>query len=325
MPRESTSRHGVWWIAVPFLVTMAAIAPFDYAWTVCLTQVRIPAFVEVMRRTLFEGGGPGGSDLPIVVFLAVFAAYLWSGAAEAPPRLLAWRPMLGYLTVSALAAGLGVVHAIKWVLGRARPWSVLGREHLPYSDWYQFGPHYVTEGIYRGSFPSGHTAAVFILMALVYAYDGGSGSSLRRRILTWLLGAAVLAYSAAMGVASSMARSHWLSDVIGSVGMVWIVIHVLYHLVLRVPEQTAHWRSHGRHLALPRFWELRLCGWGGLVLLGLMAIGLGVRAFWEQEPPYLAVLIPLGGGLAWLGYPRARATVRALHRQLDAQQSTFRA
>jgi hypothetical protein len=177
----------------------------------------------------------------------------------------------------------------------------------------------VTEGIYRGSFPSGHTAAVFILMTLVYAYGGDPASGFRRRVSTRLLGAAVLAYSAAMGIASSMARSHWLSDVIGSVGMVWLVIHVLYYPVLRVPDQIAHWRRNQRHLALPSYWELRLCGWGFLALLGVMAIGLGARAFWEQEPPYLAVLIPLGGIFAALGWPRIRAGIRALHRQLDAQ------
>jgi membrane-associated phospholipid phosphatase len=34
-------------------------------------------------------------------------------------------------------------------------------------DHFWVGAHYVSEGIYRGSFPSGHTAAIFILMALI--------------------------------------------------------------------------------------------------------------------------------------------------------------
>ncbi|HEX7929214.1 MAG TPA: phosphatase PAP2 family protein, partial [bacterium] len=237
--------------------------------------------------------------------------------AEPGSRLTAWRPVLGYWFVSALAAGLGAVHTLKWVMGRPRPYSVLGREHLPYSEWYQVGSHYVTEGIYRGSFPSGHTAAVFILMTLVYAYGANPAAPAPRRSLMWPLGAAVLAYTASMGIASAMARSHWLSDAIAATGMVWVLIHALYFLVLRVPEQQGHLARHRHLLSMPSYWELRFCGWGFIALLGMLAVGLGVRAFWEQSPPYLAVLIPLGVLLWWLGFPRARRVIRLLHERLD--------
>jgi membrane-associated phospholipid phosphatase len=309
-------RIGIWLIAAPFAAGMVAISWVDYAWTVHLTTVRIPVFVDVMRRTVFEGDGLGGSDASILLFLGVIVLYLRAQGARAGARLVAWRPTLGFLLTSALAAGLGAVHAVKWVLGRARPWSVLGREHLPYSEWYQVGAHYITQGLYRGSFPSGHTAAVFVLMTLVYAFHGDETASPARRGTAWALGALVLAYTAAMGIASSMARSHWLSDALGSTGLVWILIHLLYFRVLRVPEQRHYRRRTGGELPLPRYWELRLCALGFGALMGAIAIGLGLRAFWEEAPPYLAAGIPLGAALCWVFFPRAKAVVMALHAAL---------
>ncbi len=295
---------------------MAAIVPVDHDWTVRLTQLRMPGLVDVMRRTVFEGGGLGGSDGSILLFLAVTALYLRAQSPRAGVRLVAWRPMLGFLLVSALAAGLGAVHAVKWVLGRPRPWDVLGRQHLPYSEWYQVGAHYVTEGLYRGSFPSGHTAAVFMLMTLAYVLYGDPQTDRSHHVWAGLLGGLVLAYTAAMGVASSMARSHWLSDALASAGMVWILIHLLYFRVLRVPEQRLRHRNTGAGLPLPSYWELRLCGWGFVALVGATAAGLGLRALWEQWPPYLAILIPLGAALWWVGFPLARSVVAALHAAL---------
>jgi membrane-associated phospholipid phosphatase len=315
---QSRRPIGVWLIALPFAAAMAAIPLVDRAWTVYLTQVRIPALVDIMRRTLFEGDGIGGSDLSILLFLAIVSLYLRSQSAQPGTWLLAWRPVLGYLLVSALAAGLGAVHALKWVLGRARPWSVLGREQLPYSDWYRTGAHFITQGIYRGSFPSGHTAAVFLLMTFVYAYCGDPTATASRRAWAWPLGGLVLLYTGGMGIASSMARSHWLSDAIGAAGIVWVLIHLLYFRILRVPEQRAYWLRTGRHAALAPYWELRFCGWGFVALLGFMSVALGLRALWEMSPPYLAALIPVGGLLWWVGYPRARAILVTLRNRLAA-------
>jgi hypothetical protein len=136
-----------------------------------------------------------------------------------------------------------------------------------------------------------------------------------------VLGVLVLLYTASMGLASAMARSHWLSDAIASTGFVWVLIHVIYFRMLRVPEQQAFWLRTARHLPLRSYWELRLCAWGFLALLGFLAAALGVRAFWVQSPPYLAALIPVGIALWWPTFPRARALVTDLHAKLAEASS----
>ena len=45
-----------------------------------------------------------------------------------------------------------------------------------FSEWYEFGPHFITEGIYRGSFPSGHSAVILrfreqMLMEVLAAWE----------------------------------------------------------------------------------------------------------------------------------------------------------
>jgi len=300
-----------------YALAMAAITPVDYAWTVYLAEHRWDPAVSVLRRTLFEGEAPGGSDLPIFAALAVLYVYVLASAPRVRPELTRVRPWLGFLVVSVLAAGLGVVHAIKWVLGRARPDSVLGGPHLPFTPWYVPGPHFVTEGIYRGSFPSGHTAAAFTFMAVAYVLAGDPFLARRWRMTGWVIGMLTLLFSAAMTVASSMARSHWLSDAIGVVGLVWILVHGLYFWGLRVPEQRRYARAHGRPPPLPGRWELRLCLLGFPALLGLIGVGLGLRALKLQPEPYLAILVPLGVGLVALFAPRMSALLRRLDRALS--------
>jgi hypothetical protein len=188
--------------------------------------------------------------------------------------------------------------------------------HLPFTPWYAPGPHFITEGVYRGSFPSGHTAAAFAFIALAYALAGDPLLSRRWRLAGWAAGAGALLFSAAMAVASAMARSHWLSDAVAVTGLVWMLVHALYFWGLRVPEQRRYWLAHG---ALPRpagRWELRLCGLGFPVLLGIIAAGFGVRAVTLESPPYLAVLIPVGAGLIAGFAPRAAALLALLYRTL---------
>jgi len=201
------------------------------------------------------------------------------------------------------------VHSLKWVLGRARPWDVLDGGELPFTHWYEFGAHYVTDGVYRGSFPSGHVAAAFMLMAVAYALAADPLLTRRWRVAGWILGAFVLAFAGAMGVANGMSRSHWVSDGLGSVALAWPVLHVLYFHVLRVPAQRKL-AAMGTHVARP-YWEARLCAWGFCALLGLMAIALGIRALVEPHPAAWGWLIAVGAVVtAWCA-PRFRAAYRA--------------
>jgi membrane-associated phospholipid phosphatase len=232
-------------LGILFLSAMVAIVPVDYEWTVYLIDHRSETAVDFLRRTVFEGNALGATDLPVFALLIIIIAYVRVSAGAAKPSFAAWRPWLGFALISTLAAGLGAVHTLKWVVGRARPYEVVAGHHLPYTPWYWPGPHFVTEGVYRGSFPSGHTAAAFAFIAMAYAMAGDPLLSRGWRWAGWAVGAGALAFSAAMAVASAMARSHWLSDAIGVTGMVWILVHVLYYWGLRVPDQRRYWRSEG--------------------------------------------------------------------------------
>lgn len=275
------------------VLALLAVTPRDYAWTVALTAHGPSVFVDLTRRTLFEGALPGFSDIPLIGLLLTVWLYLRAQRGQASATLRAWRPLLGYLLVSALAAGLGTVHSLKWLMGRARPVEVLSWKKLDFSAWYEFGPHFVDQGIYRGAFPSGHTAAAFVVMGLAYVLAMDPFASRRMRAGGLAVGLFALLLAVAMVLGAGMAERHWVSDGVGSVVLLWPVVHVIYFWVLRVPQQRQAWATLG-HNPLPAYWELRFCGWGLWVLVCGLAVALGLRALLEQNPPVLSALVPLG-------------------------------
>ena len=305
---------------------MAWVPRVDYRWTAQLTAYRHHPFAGLARRTVFQGQLPGATDPAALLAVATVALYLRAHAAGTSRRLLAARPALGFLLVAALGAGLAMVHALKLVLGRARPLDVLSRQHLPYTEWYQAGKLSLAAGFFRGSFPSGHTAAVFTTLALAYALAFDPAASRRMRIAGLAVAVLSLAGAAAITVANAMGGNHWLSDGLGTIGLVWLLVHLLYFQLLDVPGQRRLVRdalTRGEAPPLPRFWEARLCGSGLLVVAGVALSLLGLRALAEQRPPTLAWLLAPGAGLLILGLPRAAALVRNLHRALAAAAASL--
>jgi membrane-associated phospholipid phosphatase len=289
----------------------------DYRWTAQLTPRRHHPLAVLARRTLFQGQLPGATDPAALFALATVWLYVRANSNGASRRLVAARPVLGYLLVSALFAGFAVVHAAKLVLGRARPLDVLSRQHLPYTEWYQTGKRYLAGGLFRGSFPSGHTAAVFALLALAYALAFDPAAGRRQRAAGAAVAAFSLAAAGVMTVANAMGGNHWLSDGVGAIGLVWLIVHLLYFPVLDVPGQRRSLRealARGEDPPLPRFWEARLCGSGLLALAGAALLALGLRAFAVQRPPTLAWLLLPGAALLLAGWSRARARIAELHR-----------
>lgn len=272
---------------------MLAVIPIDYDATVFLRQNRIKAIDNFMDHTLFEGESPGGGDPVILFFLVTVVAYYIAWKRGSGSRLYAWRPHLGFILTFALTGSLMMVHSLKWVMGRARPAYVV-KELLPYSDWFLFGPHYITEGAYRGSFPSGHVAQVFALMTLAYILATGFNRSKNLRLWGGLWGMVALGYTLMMGVSRCMKLSHWLSDVIGALGLAWIIMHVTYFWLLKIPLQEAYYQQHGYYPQQPIVWELSLCFHIFGIVVGLMAIVLGLRGLFLQAPLPLLTLIPTG-------------------------------
>jgi membrane-associated phospholipid phosphatase len=267
------------------------VGRYDQAWTLWLREHRDPTFGEWMGRTMFEGSLPGASDPSIVFILACFFLYFRSYSANASPRLMEWRPFLGFFTTATLAGGLGFVHCLKWIIGRARP-KLVWSEKMPYTEWYEFGPHYIAEGIYRGSFPSGHTAAVLIplLLSLIWLTD----YKYRKPVLAVVWGALFLLNGVAMGVARAMTGHHWISDCLGVFGPLFLIVWWLYYDLLKVPQQRAYYRRNGHNPDLPKYWEMKFSGYGFFVVLGLILWFWGLRSVQMQETPYLLVLAPIG-------------------------------
>lgn len=298
-----------------FVVGMAAVTPVDAEWTIILSINRNPGYTDWMRRTLFEGDLPGATDFSILIFLLIIGAYIWSVRRSASALLRRWRPALGYVLVSSLVSGLMVVHSLKWVLGRARPDLVLKQTGLTFSEWYQIGPHYIGQGLYSGSFPSGHTASIFVLMSIAYVFAADPLLHPRWKALGWLLGLLVLVDAAAMTVANSMARSHWISDGVGSVLLLWPLIHALYFWVLRVPERRLALHRRGRYEnPKQRPLEAWLCLYGALAVLGVVLVLLGLRAPWEPSSIYFLGLIVPGCGLAAVFWPRLLKVLREIRK-----------
>jgi hypothetical protein len=108
-----------------------------------------------------------------------------------------------------------------------------------------------------------------------------------------------------------MTLSHWLSDIMGAFGMSWIVMHAIYFWMLKIPDQEDYYKRHGKHPEVPLVWELRLCLHLLGMVLGGMALMLGIRAIilanhWGF---YFLVLV----GIIFLGFFYWR--FRILHRR----------
>jgi PAP2 superfamily protein len=281
-------------LGLAWLLGMFLLVPVDYDWTLVLRQHRIVWLDRWMAQSLFEGEPMGGGDPVILILLFVTGAYYLAWKKGPASRFFAWRPHLGFILVTAMTTSVMMVHSLKWVMGRARPSSVV-KELLPYTDWFEFGPHFISQGTYRGSLPSGHTAQAFILITIAYILLQAPSKFKHQRLMGWLWGVTSLAYTLLMGISRCMHLSHWCSDVAFSMGMSWILMHLIYHRLLRVPHQEAYFKAFGHYPDQPRAWELRLCFLLFGAVLGGMAFVLGIRSLLLGTDWLLyTTLLPLG-------------------------------
>jgi membrane-associated PAP2 superfamily phosphatase len=270
-------RYGLILFGSTWFLGMLGLIPVDEAWTLWIRQHRIRWLDRWMDQTLFEGEPLGGGD-PVVLFLLIAAVlYYMAWKKGLASRLSRWRPHLGFILVSALTSSVMMVHSLKWVMGRARP-SPVFKGQLPFSGWFEFGPHFITEGIYHGSFPSGHTAQAFTLMTLSYVLLLAADRRHYQRAIGWAWGCFSLVYTGLMGLTRCMKLTHWLSDVVFSVGCSWMLMHLIYYHLLDVPAQEAYFQQHGQYPQQPSAWELRLCLVLFFAALGGMLLLLGIRS-----------------------------------------------
>lgn len=307
---------GLLTLIVVTIAVMSALATLDRQWTLAFHEHKNRVLVDIMGRTLFEGDAPGANDPIILYLLGVIIAYYLGWRRPEIKSTLAWRPQTGFMLCSALAGGVYLTHGLKWIVGRARPGLIL--DGWPFTQWYEFGPHFITEGIYRGSFPSGHTAQAFLLMALAYALAGDPTRRRSCRVAGGLIGIAVVAFSLAMGTARCMSLSHWLTDVVGALLFSWILMHWLYFDILQVPAQRQYFALNGRLPEMPPVWELILAAYGLAMTIGIVMMAIGGRSIFILRISWLLLLIPVGMLVTWMALKRILNLINLLNSRLDA-------
>jgi membrane-associated phospholipid phosphatase len=317
MTVDIKQHRGLGLLLVGACAALAGATVVDYPLTKWLGSHGWAAFAEFMGRSLFEGEHPGGGDLVIFFLLGVVCLYAVSLRPKAPERVAAWRPTLGFMVVSSILTAFAFVHTLKWLVARARP-NLVFDGHYAFSAWYEMGPHFITEGIYHGSFTSGHTAQAFVLMVLAYALAGNPAAGRGLKAVGWLVGALVVVFALGMGLARCMSLSHWVTDVVGAVVISWVTLHVLYFDILKVPQQQRARKALDRAGDLRVGWELFLAFYLLAAFLGILVSGIGLRALWVAQARWLAILLVPGIPAAVWGFRRSAACCRDLYRGLAA-------
>jgi len=290
-PLEKNRPWGLITLLLLFPAIMIPLGFVDVDLVLFIHEYQVKRFGRLMGRSIINGGIPGASDPAIIYQLLIAAFYFAYSRKRANPAFHQYRPFLGFALFSCLFTGLGLVHSLKWIIGRARPNVVLkGDIRLPYTDWYEFGPQFISDGVFYGSFPSGHTATVFLMITVAYLLAGDRTNPIKTRLSGWLWGLVVLLYTSVMIVGRSMTYDHWITDSVGITLLSWISIHIIYYYVLKVPEQNRYVDSHNTYAPIPRYWEISLLWRVFMLTIGMMSIIIGFRSIIIQRTPWLVIL-----------------------------------
>jgi membrane-associated phospholipid phosphatase len=150
------------------------------------SSLHIPTFRYAGR---FAAGLELGDQLASFCLLLIMAGYV-----AQKPRLA--KTFAGALV--SLAAGGAVVQLLKYLIGRARPAMGLGEMNF-------IGPHFMPSGF--DSFPSGHTTAMFSLLAFVCRFYP-----------SWTIPLYVVGLALSL-LARVVTGQHFLTDVIGGAAL----------------------------------------------------------------------------------------------------------
>lgn len=289
---DSTKPWGQIFLILMFPVVMVPLGFMDVQWTVLLYKTGLEDFGKFMQRTVFNGSKPGLTDPAIILQLVNLGCYLYYSRQKQSLKLDRYRPFWGFMIFCSLFTGLGLVHSFKWVLGRARPYLVLDGK-LAYSSWHEFGSQFVTDGVFYGSFPSGHTATVFLLITLSYFLIANPNSSTKTKVLGWIWGIIVFIMTIMMILGRSITLHHWLTDSVGIMLLSWMFIHFIYFRILNIPAQIRYVEQKKQYPPLPRYWEFGLLWRLFLITIGVMSILIGGRApFIEGAAPLAVIILP---------------------------------
>lgn len=213
-----------------FFVLHACVALFAAALLIALEHTGVDSavsgwFFDPATRTfplqhdpaLEIAGHQLARHLVVVIACCVIALYALSHAL---PQLERWRRVLLFMSLGMTLAPLTVV-LLKAISARHCPWDLLEfggyAEHLAF---FESAPPGIPPG---HCFPAGHASGGFCLFVLYFA-----GHALGKRLLQWAGLCTALAAGFAFGLVRIVQGAHFLSHVLWSALVCWVVILVLY-------------------------------------------------------------------------------------------------
>lgn len=267
---------------------------------------------NLFATSIFEGDALGAGDLIIFVIIACFIIYLLCCWSERKQLMMGseWRSwhkkvkrtriQLGFFLINTLCIALLSVQSIKFLMARPRPKQVLFYQDYPFYHWFEVGPQFIADGMYRGSFPSGHTSLTLVMLGGAYCLIF-CGRSLVSKWIGYFLYSLTMLLASLMAMHRVMTGSHWITDVIFTVMLGLGITHVLFFGVMRIQEQLYEIEHHGVNYSKP-FSELLIGLYFFLFCLGTVSMSIGIRSVLIPHTPILFALVPIGLIMIFLSY-----------------------
>ena len=288
---------------------------YDQEWSLWLHQNDIRIFSNWFDQSLLSGKNFGGADFPI--FLGLCSALFYALGLLKPFEKFRSHAWTSYLP-SLLVLTTTTTHALKISIGRARPYEVWSGKET-YSEWFQFGSHWIGDGLFSGSFTSGHTSSTITFLGIgLYLYNH---QSVRKRLL-YHVGALFFVilsfgYMVAMAVSRSMLAQHWITDTAGAViiGSAWS--YLLYFHIFRIHEQQIFYQKYKRTAVLPRLWEVWLVGYLVGIIICFAVLIISIHAMWTEDQ-VIGLLAISASVIVWLLGKRLKLLVNQIQNEFNA-------
>jgi len=219
------------WVVLSLVITgLIVVYSNDLSVISKLSIYKNSEFAVFMGQSLFDGHAVGASDYPILVnltllllgFLAVFLRRL-------PSSLILYAK---YCVVTNLIFGAVIVHGIKFVVGRVRPYIVVKEPSL-FTNFASFGDYVPFIDSYSGSLPSGHTAAVlsFLPIVLCFLYARDTRTAVTKTVVMLCL----VGLTLAMATGRVMSLDHFASDCLISMFLGWFFHLFTFYIYFSMP------------------------------------------------------------------------------------------
>ncbi len=185
--------------------------------------------IDFANRSVFQSDAVGLSDMPIFFIIGIFLFLLLAPFASRfffiTPRQLVCANFI-LLSASILSA---VVHLLKGVISRPRPYSVDLVSYAEQSQQFLWPVNWTFDAWGKGSFPSGHTASMVGMLVVMFTVK-----SLKAKLL-WLF--TILPSIIWMAFSRIAVQAHWASDTLASFLIGIFTIFFVDRFIFRLDER----------------------------------------------------------------------------------------